>query len=117
MTMPRRSRERALADPKSSKGLWWHMRKLLFTAAALLACAAPALAQDDWPSRPIKLIVPFAAGGNTDSVARITASHLQQALGVGIVIENRGGAGGIIGTDAVTKAAPDGTTFCVCSIG
>jgi tripartite-type tricarboxylate transporter receptor subunit TctC len=61
--------------------------------------------------------VPFAAGGNTDSVARIAASHLQQALGVSIVIENRGGAGGIIGADAVAKAAPDGATFCMCSIG
>ena len=67
--------------------------------------------------RAIKLIVPYAAGGNTDAVARIAANHMQKALGVGIVIENRGGAGGIVGTDAVAKAAPDGYTLCVCSIG
>jgi tripartite-type tricarboxylate transporter receptor subunit TctC len=75
-------------------------------------------AQDNWPSRPIKLVVPFAAGGNTDSVARLALPHLQKALpGASIVIENRGGAGGIVGTDIVAKAAPDGYTVCVCSIG
>ncbi len=93
------------------------MMKLFFAAVAFLACAAPANAQDKWPSRPIKLMVPFAAGGNTDAVARIAANHIQHALGVGVVIENRGGAGGIVGTDAVAKAAPDGYTLCVCSIG
>jgi tripartite-type tricarboxylate transporter receptor subunit TctC len=90
-------------------------RKLLL--AAILACTSAAHAQDRWPSRPIKLMVPFAAGGNTDAVARIAANQMQQALGVAVVVENRGGAGGIVGTDAVAKAAPDGYTFCVCSIG
>jgi tripartite-type tricarboxylate transporter receptor subunit TctC len=93
------------------------MKKLILTLAAVAALAQPVLAQDKWPSRPIKLVVPFAAGGNTDAVARITAAHMQTALGVGIIIENKGGAGGIVGTDAVAKAAPDGYTFCVCSIG
>jgi tripartite-type tricarboxylate transporter receptor subunit TctC len=95
------------------------MRKLLLGLVALLTLATPqfASAQDKWPSRPIKLIVPFAAGGNTDAVARIAANYMQNALGVSVVIENRGGAGGIVGTDAVAKAAPDGYTFCVCSIG
>jgi tripartite-type tricarboxylate transporter receptor subunit TctC len=95
------------------------MRKLLLGLIALLTLATPqfASAQDKWPSRPIKLIVPFAAGGNTDAVARIAANYMQNALGVSVVIENRGGAGGIVGTDAVAKAAPDGYTFCVCSIG
>jgi tripartite-type tricarboxylate transporter receptor subunit TctC len=93
------------------------MKKLLLTLAAIAALAQPALAQDKWPSRPIKLIVPYAAGGNTDAVARIAANQLQKILGVGVVIENRGGAGGIVGTDAVAKAAPDGYTLCVCSIG
>jgi tripartite-type tricarboxylate transporter receptor subunit TctC len=92
------------------------MKKLLLALAAM-AFTQSALAQDKWPSRPIKLVVPFAAGGNTDAVARIAAAKLQTALGVGIVIENKGGAGGIVGTDAVAKAAPDGYTFCVCSIG
>ena len=98
------------------------MKKLFFAFATLIAAALPmfappALAQDKWPSRPIKLMVPFAAGGNTDAVARIAANYFQNALGVGVIIENRGGAGGIVGTDAVAKAAPDGYTFCVCSIG
>jgi tripartite-type tricarboxylate transporter receptor subunit TctC len=93
------------------------MKQLLLAVLAIFAAISPLSAQEKWPSRPIKLIVPFAAGGNTDSVARIAAHHMQQALGVGVVIENRGGAGGIIGADAVAKAAPDGYTFCVCSIG
>jgi tripartite-type tricarboxylate transporter receptor subunit TctC len=92
---------------------------LAFAATMVLTqlVAQPALAQDKWPSRPIKLIVPFAAGGNTDAVARITAAQMQKALGVNVVIENKGGAGGIVGTDAAAKSAPDGYTFCVCSIG
>ena len=90
---------------------------LFLANVAVAALAPPALAQDKWPSRPIKLIVPFAAGGNTDAVARIAANHMQKALGVNVVIENRGGAGGIVGTDAAAKSAPDGYTFCVCSIG
>ncbi|MFL6795858.1 MAG: Bug family tripartite tricarboxylate transporter substrate binding protein [Xanthobacteraceae bacterium] len=93
------------------------MKRLSLALAALLSALLPLQAQEKWPSRPIKLIVPFAAGGNTDSVARIAANRMQQVLGVGVVIENRGGAGGIIGADAVAKAAPDGYTFCVCSIG
>ena len=93
------------------------MRRLLLAFTATMLLAQPALAQDKWPSRPIKLIVPFAAGGNTDAVARITAAQMQKALGVNVVIENKGGAGGIVGTDAAAKSAPDGYTFCVCSIG
>jgi tripartite-type tricarboxylate transporter receptor subunit TctC len=95
------------------------MHKLFAVLVVLFATAAPdvVLAQDKWPSRTIRLVVPFAPGGNTDAVARITAEYLQKALGVTIVIDNRGGAGGIIGADAVAKAAPDGYTFCMCSIG
>jgi tripartite-type tricarboxylate transporter receptor subunit TctC len=89
------------------------MRRLLLAFTATMLLAQSALAQDKWPSRPIKLIVPYAAGGNTDAVARIAAVHLQNALGVSVVIENRGGAGGNIGTDAVAKAAPDGYTLLI----
>lgn len=81
-----------------------------------LAASAPQ-AQETWPSKPVKLVVPFAAGGNTDAVARVTADYLQKKFGGAFVIENRGGGGGIVGTDAVARAAPDGYTFCVCSIG
>lgn len=87
--------------------------------AALLSAAAfqPTSAQEVYPSRTIKLIVPFAAGGNTDAVGRLTAYYLQKVLNVSAVVENRAGAGGINGTDAVAKAAPDGYTLCVCSTG
>ena len=93
------------------------LKRLLLAFAATAVLAQSALAQEKWPSRPIKLIVPFAAGGNTDAVARIAAAHMQKTLGVNVAIENRGGAGGIVGTDAAAKSAPDGYTFCVCSIG
>jgi len=93
------------------------MKRLILALTAIVAMAQPVPAQDKWPSRPIKLIVPFAAGGNTDAVARITAVQMQKSLGVNVVIENKGGAGGIVGTAEAAKSAPDGYTFCVCSIG
>jgi len=80
---------------------------------------APAMAsaQEAWPTRPVTLVVPYAAGGYTDLVGRLTARYLEKALGKPVVVENRPGAGGIVGTQAVAKAAPDGYTFCVCSVG
>ena len=94
------------------------MRRLVIALIAL-AVAGPRLAaaQDAYPSRLIRLIVPFAAGGNTDVVGRVTAAFMQKVLKVNVVVENRPGAGGINGTDAVAKAAPDGYTLCVCGIG
>jgi tripartite-type tricarboxylate transporter receptor subunit TctC len=98
--------------------------RILVVAAWLMAvlasnlAAGPVAAQDVWPSRPIKLIVPFAPGGNTDVVARVTGNFMQNALkGASVVIENRAGAGGITGTAAVAKAIGDGYTLCICSIG
>lgn len=81
-------------------------------AAALLAAPSTAMAQgaDAWPSRPIKLIVPYAAGGFADTRARKIADKIGQSLGQPIVIDNRGGAGGVTGTDAIAKAT-DGHTF------
>jgi tripartite-type tricarboxylate transporter receptor subunit TctC len=76
-----------------------------------------AQAQDAWPSRPIILVVPYAPGGYTDLVARLTARYLEKNLGKPVVVENRPGAGGIVGTQAVANAAPDGHTLCVCSVG
>src|SRR5262249_21548065 len=76
-----------------------------------------ALAQDAWPSRPITFIVPYGAGGYTDLVARVTARYVEKALGKPVVIDIRAGAGGIVGTQVVATSAPDGYTFCVCSIG
>jgi tripartite-type tricarboxylate transporter receptor subunit TctC len=94
--------------------------KNITVALALLAASLSvhtAAAQDAYPNRVIKLVVPFAAGGNTDVVGRITANYMQKALHVNVVVENRAGAGGINGTDVVAKSAEDGYTLCVCGIG
>src|SRR5437764_10461508 len=84
-----------------------------FAAALLIAgLAREALAQSaSWPDRPVKLILPYAPGGATDLIGRPWADKLAQAFGQQFVIENRGGASGIIGTEAAAKAAPDGYTF------
>ena len=74
-------------------------------------CFAGASFADDYPSRPIRLIVPYAPGGGADTVARIVAKRVGETIGQPIVIENRGGAGSIIGTDMVAKAEPDGYTL------
>ena len=77
----------------------------------MLALVAPATAQDAYPSRPITMIVPFAPGGSTDAIGRIVAEGLRQALGQVVVVENRAGAGGSIGTAAIAQAEPDGYTI------
>ena len=77
--------------------------------AAFAALASPAAAQD-WPNRPVTLVVPYAAGGPVDTIARIIAARLSELLGQQMVIENVGGAGGLTGTIRVAKAAPDGYT-------
>ncbi len=88
-------------------------RTLLRVSALALAASAGtlALAQSAYPNKPIKIIVPFAAGGATDVLARVLAEKLTVGLGQPIVIDNKPGAAGIIGTDAVAKAAPDGYTL------
>ncbi|WP_046241701.1 Bug family tripartite tricarboxylate transporter substrate binding protein, partial [Delftia tsuruhatensis] len=95
-------------------------RRLLVCCAALLTCATPgwaAPAADAWPSQPLKIMVGFAAGGANDIVARILAKELQQRLGQSVVVENRGGAGGLIASEVVAKAPKNGYTLLLGSIG
>ncbi len=101
MDSPHRSRRQAVAT--------------LLTAALALAAGAPAAAQDAWPNRPVRIVVPFAAGGATDVVARALAKDLGELWGQPVVVDNRGGAGGNIGADAVAKAPPDGYTLLMAS--
>ena len=89
-------------------------RRIVQAAGAALATAAlPALAQSGWPSRPIRIVVPYTAGGFTDQMARLLTVGLQKQLGQPVVIDNKPGANSIIGVEAVAKAAPDGHTFGV----
>jgi tripartite-type tricarboxylate transporter receptor subunit TctC len=85
--------------------------KMLLTSLALAALSAVSAAAQDYPSRPVTLIVPYSAGGGNDLMARTAAEKMSQALGQQIVIENRGGAGGSIASRQVAKAPPDGYTL------
>ena len=88
--------------------------RLAFAALAIAALAIPAAAQD-YPNRPVKIIVPFGAGGPADLYARFVGQHLQESLKQSFVIEDRPGAGAMIGTGEVAKAAPDGYTLLMMS--
>ena len=85
------------------------------TVCALAALYAAGATAQAWPAKPIRLMVPFPPGGSTDIVARIVAQKLSEQLGQAIVIENRGGAGGTIGTAVIAKSAPDGYNLAVAS--
>src|ERR1700693_4712971 len=83
---------------------------------ALLALVIPLAAEaQEWPNRPIRFIVPFPAGGSTDVAARVIGEHLSRKLGQQIVVENKSGASGVVGTEAAAKSAPDGHTILVVS--
>ncbi len=88
-----------------------HLLLRLAAASLLAALSLAASAQGAWPNRPVKLIVPFSAGSGTDILARIVSEHLGKSLGQAFVVDNRQGADGILGTDQVAKAAPDGYTL------
>src|SRR5215510_3519481 len=94
-------------------------RALLPTAAglalAMLALSSLAAAQD-YPVRPVRLIIPFPPGGSNDVVGRLIATHLGERLGKQVVVDNRGGAGGVIGTEAVAKSPADGYTLLIISM-
>jgi|SRR5215475_3432036 len=91
--------------------------RLAAVAVTLGMLADATVAEDKWPTRPVTVIVPFAAGGNTDVMARVFSDHLSKRLGQQFVVENRAGAGGVTGLNAMTKAAPDGYTIAVGTSG
>jgi tripartite-type tricarboxylate transporter receptor subunit TctC len=88
----------------------------LAMATLLGAMAANAFSQAAYPSKPLKIVVPFGAGGVADLTARTVAQKLGENLGQSIVIENKPGAGGVVATDAVAKSTPDGYTLLLMSI-
>src|SRR5689334_380417 len=81
--------------------------------AALTALAAAPVAAQSFPTHPIRLIVPFPAGGSNDVMARLIAPHLEKALGQTVIVDNRPAAAGQVGTEAVAKAPPDGHTLLI----
>src|SRR6476646_3358897 len=93
------------------------MKKMLFVAAAAaMAVMGPASAQD-FPSRPITMVIPFAAGGPQDTIGRIFAQRMSELLGQQVVVENVGGAGGMTGSKRVADAKPDGYTMVLGTVG
>src|SRR3954449_13501933 len=86
---------------------------LIGGTAALAALPMRRARAADWPTRPVKFVVPFAAGGTTDILARVVAAKVSEEFGQQFIVENKAGAGGNIAADAVAKAEPDGYTFIV----
>src|SRR5215469_7356672 len=98
----------------------WSMTSSALTALAIFAAALglfPSARADDYPSRPITLVVPFPPGGSTSIVGRIVADKMSDTLGQQIVVDNRGGAGGTLGTRQVARSAPDGYTILLAYTG
>ncbi len=94
------------------------MKRLHVTIATVVALAIPCLAwAADWPTKPVRIVVPWAAGGSADALGRIFAEQLGQAFHQSFVVENEPGAGGLVGSVAVAHADPDGYTFLVSGIG
>jgi tripartite-type tricarboxylate transporter receptor subunit TctC len=98
--------------PSAREGKEWAMKALRWAAGVVFATLLlGAACAEEFPNRPIRMIVPYAAGGGTDIVARLVAQKLQDKWGIAVVVENQGGAGGNVGAEEVFKAAPDGYTI------
>ena len=94
------------------------LRKIAYAVTVSAAlCATAAFAADTYPTRPVRVVVPFPPGGNVDTFARMLFRYVEEDLGQPIVIDNRGGANGIVGADTVAKATPDGYTYMATSFG
>ena len=85
--------------------------------ALLLAMTASAVGAQNFPERAVRIIVPYVPGGSTDLLSRILAEALTESLGQNVIVENRPGAGGMLGTALVAKSPPDGHTIVICTIG
>src|SRR6186713_100987 len=92
------------------------MRVIVLLLTGLWFQSGVAAHAQEWPTKPITLLVPYPAGGNSDSLIRSISEPLSKALGQSLIIENRGGGGGLIATQAAARAAPDGYTFVVSSL-
>src|SRR5918994_7177196 len=92
------------------------MNPLLIASLAVSAGAVPASAQD-WPAKPVRIVVPFAAGATPDIIMRLIGERLQAKTRQSFVVDNRPGASGNLGTDVVAKAAPDGSTIGISLLG
>ena len=90
---------------------------MALAAALLCLTALPAAAQANWPTKPVRLVVPFAAGGTTDILARAIAPELSRVFGQQFIVDNRSGAGGNVGSEIVAKSAPDGYTLLMGTVG
>src|SRR5690554_1428664 len=91
-------------------------RAVAATATFLIGCTSVAVAQENYPSSPIRLVVPFAPGGSTDLVGRLIAEYLSKNLGQSVVVENKGGAGGALGAEHIARSKPDGYTLGMATV-
>ena len=92
-------------------------RELLAAAAAAVALPAVGQSKDAWPSKPIRIVVPYPPGGSSDIIARAISVPLADALKQTVIIDNKPGANGNLGADFVAKSAPDGYTLLLCDVG